>query len=356
MQGSAGSAVSGISVRGLTVVRAKQTVLEDVSFSMPEAALTAVLGPAGAGKTSLLAALAGMLPLDRGAVFRGSRDITRLPPARRGIAWLEPGTALAESRPLQTALRRFAARGATARADDMLFRLGLSAVARQTVGLLSHGQSLAALTAARLIRTADVLLVDEAGMGLDAAAAAALTTMLRQEAADGRIVLVATRSAAMALQADHLVLLSGGRVLQAGTPASLYAEPRDTAAAHLTGPANIVEGHVRELRPGGFIWARGGRYQQSCEPGLPRPALGSPVTLCLRPERITLLAYGEAADIMADSEILDVRSADALLDVRMESAIGPLTAAVPSWRPPVYPRAGQFTRVGWAATAACVMG
>lgn len=343
-------------MRGVTVLRAKQTVLEDVSFSMPEGAVTAVLGAAGAGKTTLLAALAGLLPLERGAVFRGSRDITRLPPARRGIAWLEPGTVLPEGRPLQAALRRFAVRGATTRADEMLIRLGLSAVSRQPVGLLSHGEALAALTAARLIRTADILLVDEAGMGLDAAAAAALCTLLRQEAADGRSVMIATRSAPMALQADHLVLLCGGRVVQAGTPASLYAEPRDDIAAALTGSANIIDGHVRELRPGAFVWARGGRYLHSCEPGLPRPALGSPVTLCLRPERISLLAYGEAADNMADAEILDVRCAGALLEVRMETALGPLSAAVLSWQPSVYPRAGQFTRVGWAAGAGHVVG
>jgi putative spermidine/putrescine transport system ATP-binding protein len=83
--------------------------------------------------------------------------------------------------------------------------------------------------------------------------------------------------------------------------------------------------------------------------------LGGPVTLCLRPERISLLAYGEAADNMADAEILDVRSAGALLDVRMETALGPLSAAVPSWQPSVYPRAGQFTRVGWAAGAGHVV-
>jgi ABC-type Fe3+/spermidine/putrescine transport system ATPase subunit len=295
-------------------------VLEDVSFSAPEGAITAVLGLAGAGKTSLLAAIAGLVKSERGAVFQGGADLTRISPRKRDVAFLPPGTVLPEARPL------------------------------------SHGEALHALTTARLARIAGCCLIDEAGMGLDPNAADALADLLRARALEGRVVVLATRSPALALLADHLVLLDSGHILQAGTPASVYAEPQSVAAALLTGPANILQGHIRELRPGGFVWAGGGRYLQTSAPETRRPALGSLVTLCLRPERVGTLADGEVADNMAEADIIDVRAAGPRLDVRMNTPLGPWRMAVPSWRPPLYPVAGQRIRIGWPADAALVLG
>jgi ABC-type multidrug transport system ATPase subunit len=347
--------VSALSLRGLTVQRGRRLVLEDVSLTAPAGAVTAVLGPAGAGKTSLLAAIAGLMPLARGAVFRGGMDATRLSARRRGVVLLTPGSMLPEKRSLQTALRRLAGRKGAARADELIRQFGLAGAARQDVGLLSHGEGMLALAAARLLRPADILLMDEAGTGLDHESSRILSAFLRREADAGRTVMVATRALGVALAADHLVLLSEGRVLQTGTPASIYAEPHDPLAAHLTGAANILQGHVRELRPGGFIWAGLGRFLQAADPDLPRPSLGSPVTLCLRPERLSLLDNGASAENTAEGVITDLRSAGPLLDLRMETALGPLLVTVPSWGLARYPAAGQHRRVGWSASAAVIL-
>jgi ABC-type Fe3+/spermidine/putrescine transport system ATPase subunit len=344
-----------LSVRGLTVRRGRRTVLQDVSFSAQGGAVTAILGLAGAGKTTLLAAVAGLLPPERGAVFRDGADITALAPRRRDIALLPPGTRLADSKATQSALKPLGGRGCGERLEALLQALRLHPLAKQPAGLLSHGEAFAALAAARLLPPGRVLLVDEAGSGLDGEALQGFAAMLKQDARTGRAVVLATRSPAMALTADHLVLLAEGQVQQTGTPASLYAEPRDADCARLTGLSNVFTGRIRELRPGGFVWTGGGRYLQAADPDMPRPALGGDVTLCLRPERLALLVPDDSADNVLEGEITDFRSAGPLLHLRLATPLGEVLAAIPSWRPRFYPAAGQTVRVGWAADAGWVL-
>ena len=348
------NATIGVSVRGLTVARLRRRVLEDVSFSAPSGSLTAVLGPAGAGKTTLLAAMAGLLPVERGAVFRDGADVTRAPARRRGIGLLPPGSMLPEASTIQAALRKLAGRSGAGAVEARLVALGLDTLATQPAGLLTHGEAMLALTAARAGVAGGVLLVDEAGMGLDEQGRRRLLALLRHEAAS-RLVVLATRYPATALAADQLVLLAGGRVLQTGTPASVYAEPHDAVAALLTGPANILQGTVRELRPGGFVWAAGSRHVQAAGADAPRPALGSPVVLCLRPERLALLNPGERADNELDGMVADMRSAGPLLDLSVTTRLGGLLVAAPSWKLAPYPSPGQPVRLGWATDAAIIL-
>jgi len=345
--------MTSLSVRGLTVQRARRTVLADVSFSAAAGAITAILGTAGAGKTTLLAAIAGLLRPERGAVFAGNRDVTALSPRRRGIALLPPGTALPAARTTAIALRRLTRRAA--RSQVTLLDALSPELAEIPPPHLSHGQSQLALTAARLLPQGDILLVDEAGMALDDPARATLAAHLRTAAQSGRTVVLATRSPAVALLADHLVLLAEGQVLQAGTPASLYAEPCTASAARLTGPANILTGRIRELRPHHFIWASGARFIQSADPDMPRPTLGAEITVCLRPERIALLDPHESADNTLAAEITDVRSAGPLLHVHATTQLGDLLIASPSWRPTFYPATGQPIRLAWSPDAPWVL-
>jgi ABC-type Fe3+/spermidine/putrescine transport system ATPase subunit len=343
--------MTGLSVRGLTVQRGRRLVLEDVSFTAVGGGITALLGPAGGGKTSLLAAIAGLLPAERGAVFRGAEDISGLPPRKRGIGLLPPGSALPDARTTGASLSRLAGRRSGALAGSLLQALGLS-FADSPPENLSHGEQFLALAAARLLPPGDVLLVDEAGAGLDEPGQGRVIDHLRREADKGRTVLIATRSPGLAGRADHQVLLVRGQVLQAGTPASVYGEPRCEVAARLTGEANIFQGRIRELRAGGFVWAAGGgRFAHYADPDMPRPALGADVTLCLRPERMMLLAGNEIADNMVEGEVADVRSAGPYLDVRLRSALGDIYVAVPSWRPAYTPAPGQPARIGWPAHA-----
>jgi ABC-type cobalamin/Fe3+-siderophores transport system ATPase subunit len=349
--------MSGLSTRGLTVARGGRTVLEDVSFTAQTGCITAILGQAGAGKTSLLAACAGLLPLQRGAVLIGGQAS----PGRRGagVALLQPGLALRADRKLQDALGRLAGRAGKQSLLAACTALGLDPLAGRSVGSLSHGEGLLALAAARIAvsppAAQQVLLIDEAGSGLDALAASSLLALLRERARQGETLVIATRHAPIALAADHLVLLHEGRLLQAGTPASLYAEPCSAAAALLTGSANFLGGTIRELRPGALLWSGGGRFIQAVDPQTPRPALGSQITLCLRPERLQLLAPGSASGNQLEAVVEAVRPAGPLLDVTLATPAGRLVALSPSWHASIYPAPGLATRLFWENDAATIL-
>lgn len=355
--------MSGLSVRGLTARRGARLVLEDVSFSAPAGAITAILGEAGSGKTSLLACIAGLLPAERGAVLAGGEDVSGRSARRRGVAFLAPGTELPASRKLGDALRRLAGRKDAALGASVAASLGMDGLASRIVGQLGHGEGLLALAAARILgargRDAGVLLIDEAGSGLNPGQLARLLEMLRGDLVSPRAIVLATRDPAVALRADHLVLLHEGRVLQASTPASVYAEPRCAVAARLTGRANILHGKVRELRPGAFQWSgsgwSAGRFVQAMDGETARPQLGAQVAFSLRPERMVLLGAGQAAGNALEATVEDVRSAGPLLEAVVMTAAGRLVVACPSWRPSLYPSAGQSLVVAWGDDAATVL-
>jgi ABC-type Fe3+/spermidine/putrescine transport system ATPase subunit len=326
--------------------------VEDVSFTAPAGRLTAVLGPRGAGKTTLLAAVAGLLPVARGAVMLGGADITG---RRKGVALLPPGTSLGRSATLAEALRPLTPRDARAGVAALLHRLGWSELAGRRLWGFSHGEHLAALAAARLLPAGEALLVDEATGGLDRTDRDLYLATLRAMAQEVRTILFATRDETVALAADHLVLLQGGRVLQAGTPASCYAEPQSAAAALLTGPANIMEGTVRERRGGAYIWAAAGaRFLQSAAPGAVQPPLGSLARFCLRPERALLLGADEKADNMLPGVVAAVQCAGRALALDVETSCGLLQISPPSWPRPAL-AVGAEVMVGWDGGAATVI-
>jgi ABC-type Fe3+/spermidine/putrescine transport system ATPase subunit len=341
-----------LSLRGLTVERDGRVVVEDVSFTAPAGAVTALLGGMGAGKTSLLAAAAGLLPIARGAVVLGGADITK---RRRGVALLPPGTSLGRSATVGDALRAIAARDARPGMAALLDRLGLTAMVPRRLWTLSHGEHFAALAAARLLPPSEALLVDEAGAGLDRGGRELFLAALRAMAQEGRSILFATRDESLALAADHLVLLDRGRTLQAGTPASCYAEPQSAAAALLTGPANIMEGTVRERRGGAYIWtAAGTRFWQTATPETTPPPLGSLARFCLRPERVLLLRAGEKSDNMLTGVVTSLQSAGHALALEVETACGVLQVSAPSWPRPAASLGGEVL-VGWDGGAASVI-
>jgi ABC-type Fe3+/spermidine/putrescine transport system ATPase subunit len=344
--------MSALSVRGLTIAHGKRLVLEDVSFSAQAGTITAVLGGPGAGKTTLLAGVAGLVKPVRGAVLVGGAEVTRLRPARRGVGFLPPGTDLGAERQLRAALRRVAGRQGAAQADAVMAALGLAEAAAQRLEDATHGQGFLALAAARLLPRGPVLLVDEAGTGLSDRAGEAMLDWLRGEAADGRTVVVATRDLAVALAADHLVLLRGGHVVQAGAPASVYAEPRDAEAALMTGPANLLRGTLRQKLPGGFVWmAEGMRFTQQDAAGQASPALGTGLTLCLRLEQIRVGAAPEAANRL-EGVVTRLINRGGRTEIACDTALGPMRSLMDG--PPSL-RTGMAVVLGWDAHDAVIL-
>lgn len=215
--------------------RTRVDVLSHVSFEAPAGKLTAVVGPAGAGKTSLLHLMAGLDRPAGGTVVIGERalcamddlELTRL--RRDEIGLLLPAASVLPTITVRenVALPLLIARRAPepAAVDALLERVGLSACREARPGQLSPSQRQRAALARAIVGGPSVLLADEPAGGLDAADGEALLALLRDLAhEDGMAVVVFTRDAeAAAAVADHVVELDGGRVVRGASAATLAA-------------------------------------------------------------------------------------------------------------------------------------
>ncbi|MBU6448805.1 MAG: ABC transporter ATP-binding protein [Rhodospirillales bacterium] len=191
---------------------------------------TALLGRSGEGKTSLLRALAGLLPAT-GAPWQG------LAPEQRPIGYLPQETRLF---PHLSVLENtaYALKG-KARLDEaraLLAELGLEELAARQPHQLSGGQGKRVALARALAHGPQLLLLDEPSAGLDRQTRDETLDWLKQAAgARGIPVLAATHDYDIAAQADALALLAEGRIIQHGPASAVFTAPVNRAAADLLG-------------------------------------------------------------------------------------------------------------------------
>ena len=158
-------------------------LLQGVNLRVQPGQTVSILGPSGSGKSTLLKIVAGLEPLDRGAVWLDGKDITRLPPEQRHFALMFQDFALFPHLNVQDTVafglveQRVAKADARAQALAMLERFGLQAFARAQVWQLSGGEQQRVALARALITRPRVLLLDEPFSALDAA----LRVQLREE-------------------------------------------------------------------------------------------------------------------------------------------------------------------------------
>ena len=213
----------------LSVVIEGRTLVDDVSFSLRERSLVAIVGPSGSGKSSLLGALSGIRPARRGALFYGGRDLYAGYDELRHRIGLVPQEdvlhrELSLGRALEYSTRlRFPAdvpRDARqARVDEVLAELGLAAQAGVRIDRLSGGQRRRASVAIELLTKPSLLFLDEPTSGLDPGYERTLMELLRSLADGGRTVVVVTHSIQSLHLCDRvLVLAPGGRPAYFGPP------------------------------------------------------------------------------------------------------------------------------------------
>ena len=165
-------------VTGLTATTSDGTVLlDDVSFAVEQGWVVAVMGPTGAGKTSLLHALSGRVPSVAGTIELDGDDVlTADDGIQRRIGFVPQDDLLHPQLDLRRTMAYAAwlrsapdvdAEGRTERVDAVLAELGLTAQADQAVSTLSGGQRRRAGVAVELVGAPDVLVLDEPTTGLD---------------------------------------------------------------------------------------------------------------------------------------------------------------------------------------------
>ncbi len=237
---------------------------------MGDGETVALVGPSGAGKTTVLRAIAGAVRPRAGRIALGTRtlfDAQRridLPPEERGVGYVFQEHALF---PHMTVRQNVAFAG-RARADELLERFGIAHLADARPGRLSGGERQRVGLARAIAADPGVLLLDEPLSALDAHTRARVRAELFDLLAElGLPALLVTHDFddAAAL-ADRVGVVGAGRIRQTGTPAELMAAPADAFVASFVG-SNLMPGTARPgagglvevvLAHGGVIRAVGG--------------------------------------------------------------------------------------------------
>ena len=208
----------------------------------------ALVGPSGAGKTTVLRAIAGLerpehgrVVLDGEVLFDATAGVA-LPPEERRVGFVFQDYALF---PHMTVAQNVAY-GSRNGAGDLLERFRIAHLADAKPGELSGGERQRVGLARALARAPGVLLLDEPLSALDPHTRGALRLELKEllETLDLPVLLVTHDFHDAAVLADRVGVLAAGRVRQVGTPSQLIAAPADAFVASFTG-ANVLAGRAR---------------------------------------------------------------------------------------------------------------
>ena len=234
-----------ISIQGLTKRFGTVLALSDLSFEVSAGRVTGFLGPNGAGKTTTLRALLGLVhPTSGSATINGRRYADLTHPARTVGAVLE-ATSFHPGRRARDHLNILAtaARIPLSRVDETLDRVGLADAGHRRVGGFSLGMRQRLGLAAALLGDPEILILDEPTNGLDPDGVRWLRGLMRQQAGEGRTVLVSSHLLSEVAQTvDDVVIIASGALVTRG-PIDEVARQAATQFAVLLRTPDPAEAH-----------------------------------------------------------------------------------------------------------------
>lgn len=251
--------------------------IRDLSFSIGEREIFAILGPNGSGKTTLFRVLSTLIPIQQGDICILGCDLRREPAKIRshlGVVFQAPSIdkklTVMENVIHHGRLYGLGGRELRTRADEMLQRLGLAERRRELVEKLSGGLRRRVELATGMLHRPRLLLLDEPSTGLDPGARSDLWQYLEQvRDNDGVTVVVTTHLLEEADRANRIAIMHKGELSALDTPPNLQAavggdaitircKQPESLAAEIQGKfgvmAKVVDGSVRLEQPNGHQW------------------------------------------------------------------------------------------------------
>jgi ABC-2 type transport system ATP-binding protein len=220
---------------------ARRDALKNISLQLPVGSMTALIGPDGAGKTTLLRLLAGILTPVTGEIYVLDHPLPKEALALQSqIGYMPQRFGLYEDLTVEENLTLFADlhgiphETREGRFAELLTMTALGPFRKRLAGQLSGGMKQKLGLACTLIHPPQLLLLDEASVGVDPISRRELWSIIQQQVADQKVtVLLSTAYMDEAERCDHVILLHEGEILAQGNPAQL--------AAPLQGHAFVLE-------------------------------------------------------------------------------------------------------------------
>jgi len=289
-----------LGLQGIDAGYSRTKVLESIDLSIGKGEFVALLGASGCGKTTLLRTIAGFAFPSAGRIHVGGRDVTRLPPDKRGMAMvfqsyaLWPHMTAARNIGYGLRLKGWRREAIAARVAEMEALLGLQGLGGRKPSELSGGQRQRVALGRALAVDPDILLLDEPLSNLDARIRLTVRHEIRalqQRLGITTIHVTHDREEAMVM-ADRIVILDKGRIAQLGTPQDIYTRPASAFVAAFMGAENVV--HLDGVSSGHRVDIAAGPLNRAASLLLDRPAPPSgKIEARFRSERLQLRPLAE---------------------------------------------------------------
>jgi sulfate/thiosulfate transport system ATP-binding protein len=245
----------GIEARNVTKRYGEFTALDDVTVTVPDGSLTALLGPSGGGKSTLLRVIAGLEEPDSGTVIIGDEEVTEYPPQRREVGFVFQHYAafkhmsVADNVGFGLAVKKRPKAEIKDKVSELLHLVGLEHLGKRYPSQLSGGQRQRMALARALAVEPQVLLLDEPFGALDARVREELRAWLRRLHDEVHVTTIfVTHDQEEALEiSEQIVVINEGKVEQSAAPQDVYDKPANDFVMSFVGPVTRV--NDRLVRP-----------------------------------------------------------------------------------------------------------
>jgi iron(III) transport system ATP-binding protein len=285
------------------------TVLDDVDFTIRDGEFFTLLGPSGCGKSTTLNCIAGLEQPSSGSISVGDTafvDTERrlfVPPEGRNLGMvfqsyaLWPHKTIAANLAMPLQIRKVGKAEQRRLIDDALDKVGLLHLRERYPHQLSGGQQQRVALARALVYSPSVLLLDEPLSNLDAKLreqARAWLKRLQEDLGITTVYVTHDQDEALALS-DRIAVMASGHMLQIGTPREIYETPATAEVAAFVGRCNFFKATATETDRAGAVLKLEANGQALSVTTAQPLRTGAPVTVAVRPERLSVLAARDQA-------------------------------------------------------------
>lgn len=250
----------------------RKLVINDLSFTVKEGEFFSILGPTGAGKSTILKMIAGIEPVNSGKIFFGERVVNNLPPHERNVSMafetynLYSHFSVYENIAFPLRAPKWKLNLSKEEEKKWVVKiasfLGIEQLLDRRPQALSGGQKQRVSLARALVRKPQVYLLDEPIAHLDAKLKFSTQTLLREFAVNyGSTIIYVTHDYREALAlSDRMMILRKGKIEQIGIPEEVYYKPKVDFVGRLVGepPMNMIDGEI--IKENGNVLFSVGKY------------------------------------------------------------------------------------------------